>query len=193
MSARIAVLALAWALAAPAAAQPAPPPAAGSEADREPAASEIRRFLTGTNRVLITRRAPEAPIALREGTVTVSGLGAFEPGRESQRLLGLEIRVETDGEPILHYLDLHEIQSLLRAMPALRELAKHDPRRFPTAARHVSLEGFGVGLRLDGEQTTYLVHAGEAGAVEAALEAEAFVELEQRIALALDRLFNAAE
>lgn len=190
-SLRLAALALGLAVSANA--QPAPPPSPEARAADEPVSSEIRRFLQGTNRVLVTRRAPEPPIALADGRITVSGVGVFEPGLESQRLLGLELRIEHGETPTVHYLDLHEIQSLLRAMAALREFAEHDPRRYPTDARHVSIEGFGVGLALDGDQTRYLVLAGAGGVDAAPLDAEAFLQLEQRIALALDRLFNAAE
>ncbi len=168
-----------------------PPPNA-----KEPTTTAIRKFLKQKNRILVTREAPQKPIALGRGTLTVSGIGAFEPGRESERLLGLRIVVDApDLKQVerVHYMDLHEIESLLRGMPAIRAIAAEGGRGFPTDAVQKSLEGFGVGISVDGPRTKYFVLAGKDGRHRLSLKQEEFLQLEKRVAAALDRLFNVPE
>ncbi len=161
-----------------------------------PTVTELRRFLEQTDRVLVTRWAPQGALPLDHGQIAVAGVGAFEPGLESHRLVGLRVLLELpelEGEQRIHYLDLHEIESLLRGMLLLHEVAAEGGRGFPTEARLVTVEGFGVGVRVSEGKVTYTVRGGAGGALEAELSAENFHLLEEQVAAALDRLFNAAK
>jgi len=202
----LALLALLFALSAPAAHAQAPIAggATGSTTSQAgptpltpaPTITELRRFLEQTDRVLVTRWAPQGTLPLDRGQITVAGVGAFEPGLESHRLVGLRVLLELpelEGEERIHYLDLHEIESLLRGMLLLHEVAAEGGRGFPTEARLVTVEGFGVGVRVSEGEVTYTVRGGPGGKLEAELSAESFHLLEERVAAALDRLFNAAK
>ncbi len=184
------------ALAAGAQTPPVAPPGATAPVvpPQPPTRSELRRFMEQRNRVLVERQAPRPAIPIDGGQLTISGLGAFEPGLESQRLLGLRIRVEApglEGHEQVHYLDLHEIESLLRGFTLLRSVAAEGGRGFPTEARHLSIEGFGVGIALGEGSLQYRVHAGPDGEHVRSMSAKAFQSLENAVSTALDRLFNA--
>ncbi|MCP3986643.1 MAG: hypothetical protein GY723_19845 [bacterium] len=166
------------------------------EQEPEPTISELRIFLEQIGRVLITRQNPLTPIALQGGgSVQVSGVGAFEPGLESQRLLGLRIDLDApdlEPEERIAYLDLHEIEELLRGMAGLGMVVAEQGRGLETEAHIITLEGFGVGVRIDQGVIRYQVRGGEAGRILGHLSPEGFANLEDQIETARDRLFNAA-
>lgn len=172
-------------------AQPAQPAAGGSVGTT----SDLRRFLEQIERVLVTRRQAQAPIAIQGGgSLVVSGMGAFEPGLESQRLLGLRVELELaslePGERVV-YLDLHEIESLLRGMASLQLVAAEGGRGLETEARIVTVEGFGLGVWVHEGAIHYQIRWGPGSRVLGRLSAENFATLQDQIETARDRLFNA--
>ena len=64
-------------------------------------------------------------------------------------------------------------------------------RGFPTEARHLSIEGFGVGVALRDGKVSHRVHAGPRGERILALSPDGFQKLETAVSSSLDRLFNA--
>lgn len=160
-----------------------------------PTTSELRRFLEQNNRVLVTREQAQPPIELDGGRLTIVGLGAFEPGLESERLLGIRFELDVAGlaaDEGVAYLDLHEIETLLRGLATLREVAAEGGRGFLTKARIVSLEGFGAAVTVEAGRVRYELLGGPGGRVAAGVSEGGFELLQSRTARTLDRLFNAA-
>ncbi|MBW2241618.1 MAG: hypothetical protein JRH01_06490 [Deltaproteobacteria bacterium] len=184
-------------LAAPAASQP-DPPNRDTPQTPEPVAttSKLRTFLEQIDRVLVTRQRSLAPIAIEAGgTLTVSGIGAFEPGLESQRLLGLRIDLDAPGlepEERVAYLDLHEVEALLRGMANLALVAAEEGGGLETEARILTLEGFGLGVWMHQGTTRYQIRGGAEGHIVGHVSRENFTKLKKQIETARDLLFNGA-
>ncbi len=193
----LAALPLLAVLAASAGAQPAPPDHPAPEAPEPvPTISELRGFLEQIDRVLVTRQRSLPPIAIKGGgSLAVSGIGAFEPGLESQRLLGLRFDLDIKGlEPKerVAYLDLHEVDALLRGMTNLEMLAAEGGRGLETEARILMLEGFGLGLWMHQDTLRYQIRGGADGHVIGHVSSQNFEKLRTQIETARDRLFNPA-
>ena len=88
------------------------------------------------------------------------------------------------------YLDLHEIETLLRGLASLREVAAEGGRGFLTQARIVSLEGFGAAVRVEAGRVRYELLGGPGGRIATRLSERGFKLLESRTTQTLDRLFN---
>ncbi len=194
-AARVALLlALAGGMALPAAAQtvdpngtlpPASPPA--------PTTSSIRTLLDQTGILVIEHLHPLPPIDLPDGAgpLGVAAAWAYEPGREEQRLLGVRMELrwpELPGPERVAYLDLHEVESLLRSMDFMEAAAR--TRSGIAEARFVSLEGFGVGTVVNGEEVRHWIQGGRAEPVQHALSSRGFESLRARLAQARERLFS---
>ncbi|MDP6540394.1 MAG: hypothetical protein QF410_12705, partial [Planctomycetota bacterium] len=153
-----------------------------------PTSSELRLYLEQSNRVLVTREQAQPPIPLERGQLTIVGLGAFEPGLEAERLLGIRFDLEVPGLPAdeaVAYLDLHEIETLLRGLATLREVAAEEDRGLRTEARIVSIEGFGAAVAVEGGRARYQVLGGPGGRVATGISSEGFQLLESRTARTL--------
>ncbi len=184
-------------LAAVAVAQPVhPPPTEIPLPQPQPTMSELRRFLEQTGRVLVTRQSPQPSIPIQGGgSLMVSGIGAFEPGYESQRLLGLRVDLdaaELEPEERVAYLDLHEVETLLGGMASLELVASEGGRGLETEAHIVGVEGFGLGVWVKEGKVRYQVRVGRDARVLGRLTAGHFATLREHIERARDRLFNAA-
>ena len=159
-----------------------------------PTQSTLRTFLEQRNRVVVTREFSQRPIEIQAGTVTVTGLGAFEPGLESERLLGIRFDVAGSGlerEDGIAYLDLHEIENLLRGFATLRSVVEEGGRGLHTRAQIVSIEGFGLQVTVGSGPTRYEILSGREVQVSKDISKADFQRLESDTAKTLDRLFNA--
>jgi hypothetical protein len=158
-----------------------------------PSRSALGAFLARRGSVVVEHRKPQAAVPLADGgTVRVEPTWAFEPGLEHQRLLGLRVQVEAEGlegDAGVAYLDLHEIEALVRAM-AFMEDTGGVPSGGVAEAWYVSLEGFGVGSRVRDGATEWFVRAGSDEPVRAAISTGSFRLLRQRLSDARERLFS---
>ena len=188
MRARVLGLALAILAAAGAHAQEEPEP--------EPAAAEgtrsaLRAYIEQPGALVVSRRWPMPDVPLDGGArVRVSGVAAYEPGRQNERLLGLRVEVAGDGiaeADAVHYLDLHEIEALLGSMRQLEELL---PDGGVLEAEMVTVEGFGVGRRVSPAGDVFRVRFGRESVDRRSLDAERFLKLDQHIRDARTRLFR---
>ncbi len=163
---------------------------------RPPNQTAIRAEVESPGRVVVTRLSHLDPIALSgDGALRVSAIGVFEPGQEHQRILGLRLDLEAPGlNPAQgrHYLDIHEVEGLLKAIFLLEQLAAEAREDFESEADYRTVEGFVIGVNVqDGEVAFWL----EAGRVRGArgrvgLPRSQLTTLRQRLELARTRLFT---
>ncbi len=127
-----------------------------------PPASELRKLIEQPNKVVVTRRRVFKKTPLAGGALEVSAIGAFEPGREDERLLG--VRIDLDHPSLApadrtHYLDLHEVEELLRAIDLLEQVAAEGGKGHRTEADFETIEGLRVGVWVDEEGAVYWAHS----------------------------------
>ena len=161
----------------------------------EPTTSLLRQRIEARSQVVIVRREPLEPIALAGGSaLRIEALGAFEPGFEEQRTLGLALTVKAEALPggeRVHYMDFHEIESLLRAVALLDQVARESAGGVPTDADYETLEGLTVGVEVRGSRARPWVGAGPADErVRLDLPGDGLRQLQQRLELGRSRLFS---
>jgi hypothetical protein len=189
-------LALAGALAAAAAgAQPATPATPPPAPPAEPAVARTAlRALLDEQGVLVIEELDlvgRVPL-VGPGRVELAAAWAYEPGRESQRLLGVRVDAELPGLERAErtaYLDLHEVDALLRAMAFAEEVLSRPAEAGVTEARFVTLEGFGIAASGGRSTPAFFVVAGRAAPVRVELAPEGFTALRRGLEAARDRLF----
>jgi len=143
--------------------------------------------------VVVTRRRELPAIPLEHGQLVVSGVGAFEPGREAERLFG--VRLDLQAEKLsprrrVFYLDLHEVEKLLRALALLEQVAE-DPRPgLVTEADYELLEGLSVGIRSETRRRHYFLRASGEASPEIPLPAASFTRLREQLQQARRSLFD---
>ena len=190
--ARAAALALGVALGAAAAAAAQEPSAGGvATPARVPSSpTAIRLFLEQRGVLVVEQLQPLPPVPLDGGgALRVAAAFAYEPGLENQRLLGVRVDCPAApdpaaGEPRV-YLDLHEVEALLRAMALMEGLARDGGE---SEARFRSQEGLGVAVA----GPSYEVSCGDDGAPRTGLGAAGFDALRTRLEQARERLFSPA-
>jgi hypothetical protein len=124
--------------------------------------------------------------------VEVAAAWAYEPGRETQRLLGVRIDADLpglDGDAGAAYLDLHEVDALLRAMAFAEETASRPGPADRTEARFVTLEGFGVAAASGASSPVFFLLAGREKPVRVRVGADGFAALRAGLESARERLF----
>ena len=187
---RFAALAVLLLVASAAHAQEETPP----EAPEAPTHSEIRGLVERSGILMVERRIELPAVPLDDGgRVVVSGVGAFEPGMERQRTLGVRIDVhgaDPTTPATLHYLDLHEVETLLRAFAAQDALVGDGSGELVTETRYATVEHFRLGTAIRDGQRRHRIRGAEDDDWRG-LAPEAFRALRARIAEARDRLFNA--
>jgi hypothetical protein len=159
-----------------------------------PPQSEVRQLIERVDVVVVVRRKDFPTIALDgDANLTVSAVGAFEPGDEEHRVLGL--RIDLGHKLLTHaegrsYLDPHEAQNLVSALAQLEAVAA-EGARIATEADFVTNEGFTVGVRAKAGRVRYYVgKVDEERVVEANFSQEGFAALKQHAERALQSLFN---
>jgi hypothetical protein len=166
--------------------EPSPPVAETGEQT-----TAIRSFLEQRDRLVVEQLDPLPPVPLASGgSVGVAAAWVFEPGLEHRRLLGVRIELaaqEASGAARVFYLDLHEVEELLRAMALMEEAVAGRSR---SEARFVSLEGFGVLAHSQGGRPAFAVSAEGATQLRAPLDRDAFALLRLRLEEARERVFS---
>ncbi len=186
----LAITMLACLVAATAHAQEEAPPEVPEPSER----SEIRDLIERSGILMVERRIELPPVPLDDGgRIVVSGVGAFEPGMERQRTLGVRIDLQSADAATpttYHYLDLHEVETLLRALAAQDAALGDGSDGLVTETRYATTEGFRLGTTIrDGKRWHRIQGADDDD--WRTLGPDAFRALRARIAEARDRLFNA--
>lgn len=158
-----------------------------------PTSSQLRIAIEQPGRLVVTRLRSYPAIALADGAkLVVSGVGAFEPGHEEERLLGLAVDVEharLSEDDARSYLDLHEVESLLQAMGTLEEVSRA-PSPLDTEADFATTEAFTVGLHIHGGKVSWFVRSGREAPRELALSGASFQALREGLLRARQDLFQ---
>jgi hypothetical protein len=159
-----------------------------------PPQSEVRQLIEQLDVVVVVRRKAFPTIELDgDANITVSAVGAFEPGDEEHRVLGL--RIDLGHKSLTHtegrsYLDPHEAQKLVSALAQLEAVAA-EGAKIETEADFVTNEGFTVGVRAKrGNVQYYVGKMDEERVVEANVSRKGFAALKQHAESALQSLFN---
>lgn len=154
-----AAVALLGALAGPPAGAQAP--SASGEGGRGTLA--LRQFLERTGVLRVRRVHPLGRIRLEEGAeLRLEALSVHQPGAEHRRALGLAIYLSPGGgasEAGPLYVDLGEVEALLRAMERIRHALEEADEEAPRTEYEIETrEGFGVaGVREGGRSTRRVV------------------------------------
>ena len=102
--------------------------------------------------LLVKRQHALAPVALRGGReLRLDALTAHEPGMQHQRVMGIRLRVEAPelaAEERVFYLDVHEIEELVRAIDYMRSAIREEKRTPETERTELSISTRD-GLRLE--------------------------------------------
>jgi len=154
--------------------------------------SSLRVALDDRGVLRVVRRDPLPALSLSDGhTLTVNGVAIYEPGREEVRLLGIRMDLSQGrrGAPLRSiYLDLHEIEPLLRAMANMQPLALaaggHEAR-----TEFVTREGFTVGVAVRNDKPTAFVRSEPTGP-NLALPGDGLKKLGDQITQARTALFQ---
>jgi len=158
-----------------------------------PPISQLRQMIERPEVVVVVRRKAYPAVSLEGGgSITVSAVGAFEPGDEEHRTMGLRIDVGRKGLPHREgrtYLDPHEAQKLVKALSLIAAVAA-EGSQLETEADFATNEGFAVGVRVRGGKSQYHISAGRTETVEAHLSGGGFAALKKHVQDALDGLFN---
>jgi hypothetical protein len=183
---------------APAAGQAAAPPPAGGTAPAPvlvpPTTSALRQLIEQPGRVVVRRRHPLPAIGLEgHARLRISAVGAFEPGYEEQRILGL--RIDLDGAGLSEtdrtfYLDIHEVESLLHAITLIQQVVADQQAGLTSEAAFHTIEGFGLGVVLQDGKPSYYVEGMRTAPVLVGLSAAAFTRMREEIDEARHRLFE---
>lgn len=191
---------LAWGAPAPAQGQAVPPPAPGGAAPAPvpvpppPTSSALRQLIEQPGRVVVRRRHTLPAIGLDgHARLRVSAVGAFEPGYEEQRILGLRIDLEGAGlseSDGTFYLDIHEVESLLHAITLIQQVVADQRAGLTSEAAFHTIEGFGLGVVLRGGKPSYYVEGIRTTPVKVGLSAAAFTRLREEVDEARHRLFE---
>ena len=126
------------------------------------------------------------------GSVSVSAIGAFEPGAEEQRVLGLRVDLragEISGPDGQHYLDVHEIEAFLKGIFLLEQVAAESPAGFASEADYETVEGLRVGVTVE-SSPRFWIEGGRDERVRAGISRDNVAKLRQRLELARTRLFT---
>jgi len=154
--------------------------------------SAIRKLLEAPGKVVIERVRGLDPVQLDSGTVSVSAIGAFEPGAEEQRVLGLRIDLRTgavSGADGQHYLDVHEIEAFLKGIFLLEQVAAESPAGYESEADYLTVEGFRVGVTVR-SSPRFWIEGGHEERTRTGISRDNVAKLRQRLELARTRLFT---
>jgi hypothetical protein len=142
----------------------------------------------------VTRLRRHDPIPLSDGgRLVIYGVGAFEPGEEDQRSLGLRIDLETSKlstEQRSHYMDVHEVEALLKGIFLLESVAGDARAGFVSEADYETIEGLVIGVSASGGKVEYWIEGGRGARARLGLARTLVVTLRQRLELARTRLFS---
>lgn len=126
--------------------------------------TELEARLDARDRLIVEQRRALAPVPLKDGhQLVLETVIASEYGREQERVLGVRVSVGKAGVSNTAYLDLHEVEDLLRALqsvPSLLETTPPSPDG-DLEIRHVTQDGFGVVLRASDGNVSRYVRLGE--------------------------------
>jgi hypothetical protein len=102
--------------------------------------------------LLVIRHHALAPLALRDGReLRLDAVTAYEPGMQHQRVMGIRIQVEAPelaAEERVFYLDVHEIEELVRAIDLMRNAIRENSRTPESERTEMSIATLD-GLRLE--------------------------------------------
>ena len=154
--------------------------------------SAIRALIEAPGRVVVERVRRVEPVPLDAGTIEVSAIGAFEPGAEEQRVLGLRIDLKTNGlsgAEGRYYLDVHEIEAFLKGLFLLEQVAGESQGGFESEADYVTVEGFRIGVTV-ASAPSFWVEGGRSERARTGISRDNVGKLRQRLELARTRLFT---
>ncbi len=159
-----------------------------------PTDATIRTLIETPSRVVVTRLSRLDPIPLADGgRLLIHAIGAFEPGEEDQRSLGIRIDLETSSLSRAqgrHYMDVHEIEGLLKGIFLLEEVASDARANLVSEADYETIEGFVIGVTATKGQVDFWVEGGRGERAHLGLARSLVVTLRQRLELARTRLFT---
>jgi hypothetical protein len=124
----------------------------------DPNETVLEHYLDERDRLIVERTRHMKPIPLGAGaSLGLEAIVAFEPSRTQERMLGVRVRVAGSplrGRAALAYLDLREVEELLRAIDLMDELLATEPEGSDVEVRHTTRDGFGVATARVAGQTT---------------------------------------
>lgn len=166
---------------------------AGAIAVAPPPISALRALVEAPSKVVVTRRRVFPAIPLAGGSLVVSGIGAFEPGREDERLLGVRLDVEHPSladDDRLTYLDLHEVEELIRALDVLAVVAAEGGQGHTTEADFETIEGLRIGVSVANGNAVWWVRPKRSPDGPIAVAGTNLSGLARNLVAARDALFN---
>jgi len=184
-------------LAAPVSAQyeatsrdPAPPPLVLAPS---PYATELEARLEARDQLLVEQRRVLPSIALEAGSrLTLEAVLVSEYGREQGRAMGVRATVKSAEGERGAYLDVHEVEDLLRALqsiPVLVESARKNAET-ETEIRHVTRDGFGVVVRTSGKELRRMIRLGSGPVVYFRISKQSAEELARQLDACRQFLFS---
>ena len=113
-----------------------------------PGATALESYLEERDRLIVERIQRQPPLAIGGGVaLELAAIVAFEPAHLEDRMLGIRIRTTgtaLTGSAAVTFLDLREVEELIRAIDLMDELIAAQPENTDAEVRHVSRDGFGV-------------------------------------------------
>lgn len=193
--ARLAALAAGLAIAPPPAPAQTPPETGAPPEAVVETGPALRRFLERTGALIVRRGWSLGSVPLEGGArLRLEAVTAHRPGAEHLRALGIAAEIEgpgTAGTPGPLYVDLGEVDALVRAMRRISEtLRQGAPAEGPDRTRLdiTTADGFGVGALLEAGRKSRHVHWS--GGRRLAIGAEAFERLRETLDAGRRRLFS---
>lgn len=169
-------------------------PALGQTPPLPATEAALRTLIETPGQVIVTRLRRLDPIPLSGGgRLVIHAVGAFEPGEEDQRSLGLRVDLETSeltAEQGRHYMDVHEIEALLKGIFLLEAVAGEAKAGFVSEADYETIEGLVIGVTTNAGRVDYWIEGGRGARARLGLQRTLVVTLRQRLELARTRLFS---
>ena len=160
---------------------PAPPPFVLGPS---PYTTELEARLEARDRLLVEQRRVLPSIALESGSrLTLEAVLVSEYGREQERAMGVRATVASGEGERGAYLDVHEVEDLLRALqsiPVLVESARKNAET-ETEIRHVTRDGFGVVVRTSGKELRRMIRLGSGPVVYFRISKQSAEELARQL------------
>jgi hypothetical protein len=129
----------------------------------------LESFLERPGILLVKRHHPLAPVALGSGgEMRLDAVAAHEPGMQHQRVMGIRIELdppELAGEERVFYVDLQEIEVLVRAidfMGGAMEEEKHPREKGRTEMSISTQDGLRLEVRFAADRASRFLHTPSA-------------------------------
>jgi hypothetical protein len=129
----------------------------------------LESFLERPGILLVKQHHPLAPVALGGGgEMRLDAVAAHEPGMQHQRVMGLRIELdppELAGEERIFYVDVHEIEALVRAIDFMGGPVGEEERSREQGRTEMSIstqDGLRLEVRFAADRASHFLHTPSA-------------------------------